>query len=373
MKLPLAIALACILSATAGILVLAPETIDTGGTADEPKVALVRALNHWDSGWYATIAQDGYYYRGPFVQSPVAFFPGYALALRPLMAIGINRYIAGEIVTLLCGLAALFLLLRWEAKVRVRQKLAPGNTGTLALALYPFAFYLYGVMYSDALYLLLAVAAFVCLEDDRPAVAAVLGALATACRPIAPALIVGLLARSIELRLRSDQKIRAVDLLPAFAGLGFAAYMFYLWLAFDDPLAFAHVQSAAGWDQPPGFDTWAKVAWFKMMFPRVAPIVAVRLAGHALATLVALALVIPTWKKLGPGYGLYCLIALGLPALSSKDFMGLGRYALAAFPVFLALGLLLEDRPRIRKVWLTASAAVLVVLAFHFGGGSYVS
>ena len=352
---------------------MAPQTIDSGGAEDQPKVALVRALNHWDSAWYATIAQRGYYYRGPFEQSPVAFFPGYALALRPLMAIGINLYVAGELVTLLCGLGALFLLLRWEAKVRTRQKLPPGTTGTVALTLYPFAFYLYGVMYSDALYLLLAVAAFVNLEDDRPAVAAVFGALATACRPIAPALMVGLLVRSLELRLRAGQKIRLVDLLPALAGLGFAGYMFYLWLAFGDPLAFAHVQAAAGWDQPPGLATWAKFEWFRVMFPRVAPIVAVRLAGHALATLVCLALVIPTWKKLGPGYGLYCLIAIGLPALSSKDFMGLGRYAIAAFPIFLGLGLLLEQRPRVRAVWLTASAAILVVLAFNFGGGSYVS
>jgi hypothetical protein len=373
LKLPLAIALASIVSATAGILVLAPDTVETGGAADEPKIAVVRALNHWDSGWYATIAQTGYYYRGSTEQSPVAFFPGYAIALRPLIAVGINRYVAGELVTLVCGLAALFLLLRWERKVRVRQKLAPGNTATLALALYPFAFYLYGVMYSDALYLLLAVGAFTCLEDDRPALAAVLGALATSCRPIAPALMVGLLARSIELRVRAQQKIRIVDLLPAFAGLGFAAYMFYLWVDFGDPLAFAHVQSAPGWDQPPGFDTWAKVTWFKTMFPRVAPIVAVRLGGHALATLLALLLVIPTWKKLGPGYGLYCLIAIGLPALSSKDFMGLGRYAIAAFPIFLALGLMLEDRPRVRRVWLTASGLVLVVLAFNFGAGAYVS
>ncbi len=373
MKLLLAIALACIVSATAGILIVAPETVDTGGTIDEPKNAVVRALNQWDSGWYATIAQDGYYYLGPLKQSPVAFFPGYPLVLRPLIALGLNRYLAGELVTLICGLAALFLLLRWEAKVRLRQKLPEGTTGTVALALYPFAFYLYGVMYSDALYLLLAVSAFTCLEDDRPAFAAVFGALATACRPIAPALMVGLLARALELRVRSNQKIRVVDLLPALAGLGFCAYMFYLWRAFDDPLAFAHVQSAAGWDQGPGFRTWAKVAWFEVMFPRVAPIVAVRLAGHALATFVALALVIPTWKKLGAGYGLYCLIAIGLPAFSSKDFMGLGRYAIAAFPIFLALGLLLEDRPRVRKVWLTASAALLVVLAFEFGAGAYVS
>src|SRR3954468_25006681 len=101
--------------------------------------------------------------------------------------------------------------------------------------------------------------------------------------------------------------------------------MIFSGVSFDDPLAFAHVQSAPGWDNAPGWHSWLKVAWFETMFPRVAPIVAFRLGGRALVTLVALSLVVPTWKRLGHGYGAYVLVAVGLPALSSHDFQGLGR------------------------------------------------
>ncbi|MBX5484019.1 MAG: hypothetical protein IRZ16_19515 [Myxococcaceae bacterium] len=41
---------------------------------DFPHVPLVQALVRWDSGWYASIAEGGYWYK-PGHQSPVAFFP----------------------------------------------------------------------------------------------------------------------------------------------------------------------------------------------------------------------------------------------------------------------------------------------------------
>lgn len=41
---------------------------------DLPAFVPVRGLTHWDSGWYAAIARDGYFYR-PGQQSSIAFFP----------------------------------------------------------------------------------------------------------------------------------------------------------------------------------------------------------------------------------------------------------------------------------------------------------
>jgi hypothetical protein len=373
LRIPVAIALGCICAASAGICILAPERVDAGGAIDLPHLIPVRALAQWDANWYASIAQDGYWYRGTAEASPVAFFPGYPLVIRGLLSLGLNRYMGGVLLSLLCGLAALFFFARWEATLRSRLDLAPGTTGALVLCLYPFAFYLYGVMYSDGLFLLLAIAAFYALEKERPVLAALLGAVSTFCRPVAPAMVVGLLVRSIELRRRAGAPVRWVDLAPAAAGLGFAAYAGFLFHSFGDAFAFAHVQAAPGWDQPPGWQTWAKVYWFKTMFPRVAPLVAVRLGGHALVTLAALGLVVPTWRRLGAGYGLYCLIGIALPAISSKDFHSLGRYVISAFPIFLTVGLMLEERPRVRRAWLAASAALLLLLAFEFGGGAYVA
>ncbi len=66
---------------------------------------------------------------------------------------------------------------------------------------------------------------------------------------------------------------------------------------------------------------------------------------RACLTLGALALVWPTVRRLGWGYGVYAPCLVGHAHLSSKDFMGMGRYLLSAFPLFLTLALLLRERP----------------------------
>jgi hypothetical protein len=265
---------------------------------------------------------------------------------------------------------AVLLFQRWARAV---ADPATAVTAALLLALYPFALYLYGIVYSDGLFLALAVGAFLALERRHVVWATVLGALATAARPVAPALVVGLVLRGLELRRARKEPMRAVDFLPVLSVGGMVAYAAFLHFRFGDALAFAHVQNAPGWDQAPGWHSWLKVVWFQTLFPRVDPWVAVRLGGHALVTVAALAMVWPTWKKLGIGYAAYVAVAVGLPALSSKDFQGLGRYVIAAFPLFLTLALMLKEHPRVRLGWLIASALVLAALAFSFGRGAYVA
>src|SRR5689334_13819326 len=66
----------------------------------------------YDGGWYAHIAQHGYQYT-PGVQSPVAFFPGYPLLVRAVMALGPDVFLSGVLVSAACGLAAVLLFTRW--------------------------------------------------------------------------------------------------------------------------------------------------------------------------------------------------------------------------------------------------------------------
>ncbi len=337
--------------------------------SDFPQSPLIRGLAHWDAGWYASLARDGYWHR-PGQQSPVAFFPGYPLAIGAAIELGLNRWLGGAAITLLCGLLAVALFARW-ARTQVDQHSA-ALAATL-LAVYPFAFYLYGTLYADALFLLLVVGAFLALERGQVVLATLLGAIATGTRPLAPAVVIGLVVRSIELRRLRGERVRAIDLLPALSVAGLALYMAFLGHQFDDPLAFAHVQAAPGWDQGAGWRTWLKIPWFQTLFPRVAPLVAFRLVGHALLTLGALALIFPTRRLLGWGDAAYVAVAVGLPALSSKDFQGLGRYLIAAFPLFLTVALLLKARPRLRVAWLVASACLLFALAAAFGAGAYVA
>jgi hypothetical protein len=328
---------------------------------------LLRAWAHWDARWYVAIAREGYWYV-PGEQSPVAFFPLYPLLLRGGGALGLDAPSAGVLVTAACGVAGLLAFRRWAAVLA-----GPGAAqGALVLlALYPFAFYLYGAVYSDALYLLLAVGAFLCLERGQVWPAALLGALATACRPVAPAVVAGLLVRQWELRRARGERLRPSDGVPALAGAGLAAWMLFLWARFDDPLAFAHVQVA--WQQGSGWDTLTKAFVRDQLLHRFKWRLLLRTLLHAGVAFGLLALVPTTRRRLGAGYAAYLALCIGLPVLSTKDFMGLGRYALAAFPAFLTLALLLAERPRLRRAWPWVSGAGLAWATAAFASGAYVS
>jgi Gpi18-like mannosyltransferase len=334
-----------------------------------PNAHLLLGWARYDAGWYADIATKGYWYT-PGQQSPVAFFPAYPVAIRALGVLGVDTFIAGVLLTLVCGLAAVVLFTRWASLLKGED--AARDAGLL-LVLYPFAYYLYGAMYSDALFLLLVVGAFYLLERGQLLFAVLLAAVATAARPVAPALVFGLLVRRLEWKRQRGERWTLRDALPVFAALGLVVYVLYLWHAFGEPFAFAKVQSAAGWDQKPGWRTWFKVRWFQGFNASMKVGDALRLVGHAAFSLGALALVWPTVKRLGWGYGAYVLAMVGMPTLSSKDFMGMGRYLLASFPLFLTLALLLRERPRLRWGVLATSAVLLLSLAAAYGAGAYVS
>lgn len=333
-----------------------------GRTMEVSSLALVDMWVRWDAGWYEQIALRGYTYSAS-QQSAAAFFPLYPLSLRPLVSLGVNVFVAGEVMTFLFGAAAVVVFSRWAAALRPEH----ASAATWLLVLWPFAFYLVGAVYSDALYLLLIISAFLALERGKVGWATVLGALATATRPIAPAVVVGLLARQLELRRRSGQPLRPVDFMPVLSVSGLLAFMGFLWWRFGDPLGFATTQ--VGWQQLSGpaailkYDALAKMKGVDLLFPLF----------HALLASGALLSAWPMRRTLGWGYAAYVGVAIGMPLISSRDFIGLGRYCLAVFPFFLQAAVTLDSRPRARRAWLLVSGAALVLMTARFAQGFYTS
>ena len=95
-------------------------------------------------------------------------------------------------------------------------------------------------------------------------------------------------------------------------------------------------------------------------------------ALHLTMAIGFLALAGPTRKLLGTGYAVYVVAVLAIPLVVSRDFIGLGRYCLAAFPCFLTLALRLET-VRARRTWIAASTLLLAVMVSEFAIGHYVS
>ncbi len=340
----------------------------------------IDAWNRWDASWYRRIANDGYSYV-PGHQSTVAFFPAYPLLMRALGAV-MRVSVAGMVVTIASGAAAIALFSAWT------RRFVDPRTSLLAVAMllvYPYAFYLYGAVYSDAFFLALALASFVLLESGRPWLSGLCGAAAAAARPVGVALVVALALRSLELRRRnatpaspgspaspsSGQRIDVVTFVPALLTVaGLVAYIIFLWQRFRAPLAF--VDTEAGWHQAPGPATWLKFSFFDHLMHQNAFGIA-RYSAHAVMTLVALAFVPTVWRRFGRAYGVYCLIAILVPAVSTKDFFSMARYVLAAFPCFAAAATQLSSHRIGARVEIATSAALLLLLCVMFNRGYYIS
>ena len=331
----------------------------------------------YDGGWYTYIADQGYTYF-PGRQSSVAFFPAYPMAMRALgRPIG-NIPLAGILITVACGAGALVAFQRWS-----RDRMSPraAFTSVLCLMLYPFAYYLYGAVYGDALFVLAALLAFLAFERDHMVLAGVAAAVASGTRLVGIAVLVGLVVGVIERRqvIRRVDGKRGIDLRglrPGDAGVllglgGLVAYMAFLWRRFDDPLLFDTVQST--WGQGSGAETWFKIDLMKFVYGEPQLYHTWGLVLQASLCLLALATVPAVTRRFGWRYGAYLFVLVLLPSIGSQDFQGGGRYLLGAFPAFALLGSALAERPRIRHVLLPVSAVILVVYTGMYANGRYIS
>ena len=318
----------------------------------------------WDSQWYESIARDGYFF-DPTRQSSVAFFPLYPLLMHGVMQLGFGPLASGIVLTTALGATGFFLFWKWG------NHFAPAHTTRRAgwvLALWPLSFYLYGAVYSDALFFVLVCGAFLSLEKGNHWLTMVLGMLATATRPVGPGVVLGLLVRSLELRLREKKPLRVVDFLPALAGLGLVAYMAYQYFKFGTPTAFVETQTH--WNQTPGPRTWFKVNWLMgdRFFERLP-----RSLMHLGLISICLLMIKRAWTRLGIGYAVYIVVVAGMPLVSSIDFIGLGRYALACFPAVFCFGGWLEEHPKWQRAWFPVSVVLLIVCISKFSIGRYIS
>lgn len=328
-----------------------------------PDHPVIETLARWDTGWYFHIAEDGYFYDGPGRQAAVAFFPAYPAIVRVVAFALRDTIVSGVVVTLLSALAASVVFVHW-ASARLGRTAA--TTALLLLYAYPFSYFLFGAVYSDALFLLAAIGAFALLERDQPVLAGLVGAVATAGRPVGLAVVVGLVAVAVQ-RRGGWRAVRWRDAGVLVAGMGFAAYMAYLAWRFGEPFAFSKVQTAEGWNRQINLEMIAKVDFYRRWRDFGWTLVNVVLALQALLSLIALALVPRVARRFGWGYAVYVVAVLGLPLATSSDFLAMGRYLLPAFPVFAAGGELLERlRLPARALVLGTSSLVMLWLTTLF-------
>jgi hypothetical protein len=326
----------------------------------------------WDSVWFLRIAEHGY---DSASGAAAAFYPLYPGAVSVVGWALFGHYVLAGILVSLAAAFGAFLLLYRVAEGRLGADGA--RRAVLYLALFPFAFFLQAV-YSESLYLLLTLAAFVLAERGRFLAAGAVTGLALLTRPTAAALLPALAL----LAWQERDRVRALASL-ALAPVIFAAYPLYLWRAEGDAWAFLHAQRLwsrhlspagplggiwdglrAGWAGVEQLASGSHTHRYWAPVQDADPIRVATLNLEMLAFLVLfVALALIAWRRFGAPYGLFAVLSLAIPLSVPSErwpLLSLPRFGLTIFPLFLALASL-GGRPRVHTAIVAVSSLLLGV------------
>lgn len=119
----------------------------------------------WDAIWYGSIARDGYQYFGTREASNVAFFPGFPVINGLAHHVtGLPVEVTGPIVSTLLAFAACLLLYRLAQRETGDDETS--RRSVVYLLVFPAAYYL-AIGYSEALYLVCVLAAFLFAREEK--------------------------------------------------------------------------------------------------------------------------------------------------------------------------------------------------------------
>lgn len=294
----------------------------------------------YDSGWYHGIAASGY----TFVEggrSNLAFFPLYPLLIREIGWLfgGAQEdyYFAGIVISWLSFTAAMPLLYRLA---RLDLPHEGALRATWYAAVFPSAFF-FGVVYSEALFLLTLVGAALALRTRHWVLAALAMAAMTATR-VNGVMFLPALAWLGWRAAGSSARDRAWATGAAAAGLlGIGAYSWFNYRISGNP--FEWYDSITRWGYHPGGNPLSGLfAIGRALLTRpMSFIISERMAPYdtlnALTAAAALCAVPFIWRRFGFGYAAIVVLGLALP-LSSGQYEGLGRYCAVLFPLSILLG-----------------------------------
>ena len=317
----------------------------------------------FDAGWYGDIALDGYHWDNQFQrQRNIAFFPALPMLMRSVSAVlgaadrtapWERRMLRALWSGVLVSLVAFFWALRYLVRVG-EDFLGPERAASAALLLaaYPFSLF-YSVPYTESLFLLGAVGAFYHFRREQWVAASLLGLLAGLSRPngcfmSVPLGILALqhawgMARAggLDAKTAGAAAVRlAVAAMPGIGMLIFTVYLYSL-----SGVWFAWARSHEAWGRT---------------FHGVAPLVTA-IGGlfdeplidavarnpfntlNTLGLLFALALLVPVFRRLGTGWGVFVIVNIA-PPLVTGGVLSMGRLTSTLFPLFLALAAILPSR-----------------------------
>ncbi|WP_436319902.1 mannosyltransferase family protein [Streptomyces massasporeus] len=331
---------------------------------------LLAPFQQWDWTHFLNIARDGYFpgADGPWQRdwdNREAFFPGFPLLLRAVHVVVPHWTLAGLLISFLAGAVAVVAL------ARIAESRLPGEgTGrrtVLLLLLSPCAIFL-AAGYTEALFLALALPAWLAAQRGNWPLAAVLCALATSVR------VSGLfLAAAIAVHFLTTPRRRGHwAALPwlALPALPAGLYSWYLQSRTGDWTAWTHAQER-GWYRTfhTPWDAWANT-WNGAFDHTFKTGYALMFQAELLAMVIGLCTAgLLVWRRRWPE-AVY--IGCGLWALgTSYWYMSIPRSMLLWWPLWIALSEASLRRPRLGIALLCVGTPLTTVFAVTFLTGRW--
>lgn len=326
--------------------------------------SFVSLWDHWDVGLFTKIAHWGYdgfpaHYPDRGV---VAFFPGLPMVLRALHPVLGGWVGPGLLVSLVSGAIASVALVRLGA---LEDDAATGSRAALYLVLSPYAVFLFAG-YSEALFLALAIPAWLSARRGRWWAAGLLAAGAASVRVTGLFLAVALVVHyAVTVRRpRPD----ACWLLAPFAVV--AGYAGYLYALTGDWLAWPHAQRVWGRQLTLPWTAFVNT-WHGAFDSGRTDNYAWSFRAEILAVLVGLALtVVLLWLR---RWGEATYVGLQVIAFATSSFyLSVGRATLLWWPLWLLLARWSMRRPAVHVAYLSVAPALMAVAVLSFTNGHWV-
>jgi Gpi18-like mannosyltransferase len=285
-------------------------------------------LNFWDSGWYSGIIQAGY--NGP----NFAFYPLYPLVVGVLTRW--FNFLQPQMVGTLFSTLLFCLTVAWLQRHSHRPEfrrvsLTPSTRWGWFLFLCSPASYVFHSHHTEALFLTLSLAAFVCKLNSKWILASILAGLCalTKNQGIFVAITIGLWSAT-------DHKGSPIQRLGVFAASGlissalFGLYPLYCYLKTGDALSFYSAQ--LHWRQEMSSHSYLKALYFGNPWQNTNTGSLLRYTLFWILLAISTALLIRrNWL------GVYCLLFVGVMPMSG-EFVGTFRYASVLFPIWFYCG-----------------------------------
>ncbi len=291
--------------------------------------SLLQTFQRFDAYWFLNVANNGYQvksHKTPRVETNISAFPLYPVAMKLVSVATRDLNLAGTLISLVCFFGVLFLLYR---EVSDDHDEETATRAILYLSVFPTSWF-YQAVYAEALLLLLALLSLRMARMDRPIASGLFGMGASLTR-----LAGGLLALPVLCeftfgggnRVRPQRLVRG--LLPAvLITTGWLAYFSYIsaltnrfWFYFTAHRSYSSLVE-------PWTSLWKLVAPGLLKSPE-------RLVA---LIIVAIFLAAAVWaaRRMRLGHSMYLATGI-LFCLSSPNLMGLPRYLMVLFPVYIVL------------------------------------